>query len=168
MQEQTDKNRLISRNLTRMVKGKLSSKIMAVSFGNRNFISCSLIKNIRNEYKAPEYFVWYIYYPCGRVICLVFFKEIKTTIFAFNYILLIFYDLLNLSLGQRGRGEWRCLGWSSIENSSEKYIFCHFSAVQPSIRLWALAYATRFLSCLLFSTGFWAAIRPWRPLRARI
>ena len=27
---------------------------------------------------------------------------------------------------------------------------------------------TRFLSCLLYSAGFWAAIRPWRPLRARI
>ena len=43
-----------------------------------------------------------------------------------------------------------------------------FSAVQPSVRLWALAYATRFLSCLLFSAGFWAAIEPWRPLWARI
>ena len=43
-----------------------------------------------------------------------------------------------------------------------------FSAIQPSVRLWALSYATRFLSCLLFSAGFWAAIRPWRPLRARI
>ena len=32
----------------------------------------------------------------------------------------------------------------------------------------ALSYATRFLSCLLFSAGFWAAIRPWRPLRVRI
>ena len=42
-----------------------------------------------------------------------------------------------------------------------------FSAVQPSVRLWALVYA-RFLSCLLFSAGFWAAIRPWRPLQARI
>ena len=34
--------------------------------------------------------------------------------------------------------------------------------------MWALAYATRFLNCLLFSAGFWAAIRPWRSLRARI
>ena len=31
-----------------------------------------------------------------------------------------------------------------------------------------LAYATWFLSCLLFSTGFCTAIRPWRPLQARI
>ena len=50
----------------------------------------------------------------------------------------------------------------------DKNIFvCYFSAVQPSVRLWALAYATQFLSCLLFSAGFWAAIRLWRPLRAR-
>ena len=43
-----------------------------------------------------------------------------------------------------------------------------FSAVQPSFRLWAFAYATRFPSCLLFSADFWAAIQPWRPLPARI
>ena len=66
------------------------------------------------------------------------------------------------------RQYWRRLGWSSTDDSSEKSIFRHFSAVQPSVRLWALAYATRFLSCLLFSAGFWAALRSWRPLRARI
>ena len=48
------------------------------------------------------------------------------------------------------------------------FFFCHFSAVQLSVRLWALAYATWFLSCLLFSAGFWAAIRPWRTLQARL
>ena len=46
--------------------------------------------------------------------------------------------------------------------------FCHFSSVHPFGRLWALAKATRFLSCLLFSAGFWALVRPWRPFRDRI
>ena len=70
---------------------------------------------------------------------------------------------------QMGRRQyWRRLGWSSTDDSSEKSILHHFTAVQTSVRLWALVYATRFLSGLLFSAGFWAAIRPWRPLRARI
>ena len=55
------------------------------------------------------------------------------------------------------------LNWWFIWN-----FFWHFSAVQPSIRLWALAYTMRFLSSLLFSAGFRAAIRLWRPMRARI
>ena len=87
-------------------------------------------------------------------------------------------DLTNLTVFWVNRGSrqapegrrqyWWRLGWSSTDDSSEKYIFRHFSAVQPSIKLWALAYAARFLSCLLFSAGYWAAIRPWRPLWARI
>ena len=39
---------------------------------------------------------------------------------------------------------------------------------QPFGRLWALAKATRFFNRLLFSAGFWALIRPWRPFRDRI
>ena len=48
-------------------------------------------------------------------------------------------------------------------NWLKNQIFCC-----PIFWLWALGYATRFLSSLLFSAGFWAAIRPRRPLRARI
>ncbi len=62
----------------------------------------------------------------------------------------------------------RRLGCSSIDDSSEKSTFCHFSTVHPSCKLWALANATRFFSCLLFNAGFWALIQPLRPLRERI
>ena len=36
------------------------------------------------------------------------------------------------------RQYWRRLEGSSTDDSLEKYIFRHFSAVQPSVRLWAL------------------------------
>ena len=62
---------------------------------------------------------------------------------------------------------WR-LWCNSTEDSSEKSTFCHFSSVHPFGRLWALTKATRFFHCLLFSVGFWALIRPWRPFRDRI
>lgn len=62
----------------------------------------------------------------------------------------------------------RRLWCNSTEDSSEKSTFCHFSSVHPFSRLWALANATRFFNCLLFSAGFWALIRPWRPFRHRI
>ena len=62
----------------------------------------------------------------------------------------------------------RRLWCNSTEDSSEKSTFCHFSSVHPFSRLWALANATRFFNCLLFSAGFWALIRPWRPFRDRI
>ena len=47
----------------------------------------------------------------------------------------------------------------STEDSSEKSTFCHFSSVHPFGRLF---------NCHLFSAGFWALIRPWRPFRDRI
>ena len=64
----------------------------------------------------------------------------------------------------------RRLWCNSTEDSSEKI---HFStATFPASillgRLWALAKATRFFYCLIFSAGFWAPIRPWRPFRDRI
>ena len=62
----------------------------------------------------------------------------------------------------------RRLWCNSTEDSSEKSTFCHFSSVHPFGRLWALAKATRFFNCLLFSAGFWALIRPWKPFRDRI
>ena len=62
----------------------------------------------------------------------------------------------------------RRLWCNSTEDSSEKSTFCHFSSIHPFGRLWALAKATRFFNCLLFSAGFWALIRPWRPFRDRI
>ena len=62
----------------------------------------------------------------------------------------------------------RRLWCNSTEDSSEKSTFWHFSSVHPFSRLWALANATRFFNCLLFSAGFWALIRPWRPFRDRI
>ena len=62
----------------------------------------------------------------------------------------------------------RRLWCNSTEDSSEKSTFCHFSSVHPFGRLWALAKATQFFNCLLFSAGFWALIRPWRPFRDRI
>lgn len=57
---------------------------------------------------------------------------------------------------------------NSTEDSSEKSTFCHFSRVHPFSRLWPLANATRFFNCLLFSSGLWALIRPWRLFRDRI
>ena len=57
----------------------------------------------------------------------------------------------------------RRLWCNSTQDSSEKSTFCHFSSVHPFSRLWALANATCFFNCLLFSAGFWALIRPWRP-----
>ena len=62
----------------------------------------------------------------------------------------------------------RWLWCNSTEDSSEKSTFCHFSSVHPFGRLCALAKATRFFNCLLFSAGIWALIRPWRPFRDRI
>ena len=62
----------------------------------------------------------------------------------------------------------RWLWCNSTEDSSEKSTFCHFSSVHPFGRLWALAKATRFFNCLLFSAGFWALFRPWRPFQDRI
>ena len=62
----------------------------------------------------------------------------------------------------------RRLWCNSTEDSSEKSTFCHFSSVHPFSRLGALAKATRFFNCLLFSAGFWALIWPWRPFRDRI
>lgn len=62
----------------------------------------------------------------------------------------------------------RRLWCNSTEDSSEKSTFCHFSSVHPFSRQWALANATWLFNCLLFSAGFWALIRPWRPFRDRI
>ena len=62
----------------------------------------------------------------------------------------------------------RRLWCNSTEDSSEKSTFCHFSSVHTFGRLWALAKATRFFNCLLFSAGFWVLIRLWRPFQDRI
>ena len=62
----------------------------------------------------------------------------------------------------------RWLGCSSMDDSSEKSTFCHFSTFHPFCRLWALANGTRNFYCLLFNAGLWAVIQPWRPLHERI
>ena len=64
-----------------------------------------------------------------------------------------------------GRRQYlRRLGWSSTDSSEKS----NFLLSNLPVKLCALAYATLFLSGLLFSAGVWAGIRPWRPLRARI
>ena len=71
---------------------------------------------------------------------------------------------VNLGSMQAPVGPLQYLRWlwcNSTEESSEKSTFCHFSSIHPFGRLWAF-------NCLLFSAGFWALIRPWRPFRDRI
>lgn len=56
----------------------------------------------------------------------------------------------------------RRLECSSMDDSSEKSTFCHFSIVHPFSKLWALAHATQYFSCLLFNAGFRALMLPLR------